>query len=45
MLLWGGGGQASSLVLGERTAEEATATGDYHIGRLFRPGPARATVG
>ena len=46
MLLWAVvAAQASALVLGERTAEEATATLDYHVGRLFRPVPARATVG
>jgi hypothetical protein len=38
-------GQANWVVLGERTVEEATATIDHHIGRLFRPVPARATVG
>jgi hypothetical protein len=45
MLLWGVvEGQASSPVLGTRTAEEATASVDHQIGRLFRPGPVRPTV-
>lgn len=36
--------QSSAITLGERTAEEATATVEYHVGRLFLPVPARATV-
>jgi AcrR family transcriptional regulator len=38
-------GQSVAIVLGERTAEEAVATVEYYVGRLFLPVPARATVG
>jgi AcrR family transcriptional regulator len=37
-------GQATSVIVGERTAQEAIATIDYHIDRLFLPVRATATL-